>query len=95
MCPANGELESRDPEQPVDYLCRVAHLRARVFDVDVPAHGECEYCAGGPESDWVEETASDLRAGRPSLEPLPEVPPPAEAGCGTGGCSSCGVRDGR
>jgi radical SAM protein with 4Fe4S-binding SPASM domain len=31
MCPANGELENGDPEEPVDFLCRVAHLRAKAF----------------------------------------------------------------
>ena len=95
MCPANGELESRDPEEPVDYLCRVAHLRAAVFDVEVPAHGECEYCARGTHADWIRGTADDLLAGRPALDSLPDVPPPQEAGCGSGGCSSCGVRDAR
>jgi len=44
MCPANGELEAGDPETPVDFLCQVAHLRAKAFAVDVPAHGDCEYC---------------------------------------------------
>jgi len=44
MCPANGELENGDPESPVDFLCRVAHLRARAMSIPVPPHGECEYC---------------------------------------------------
>jgi radical SAM protein with 4Fe4S-binding SPASM domain len=44
MCPANGELENRDPEEPVDFLCRVAHLRAHALGLTVPPHGECEYC---------------------------------------------------
>jgi len=44
MCPANGELENGDPETPVDFLCRVAHQRARAMDIPVPPHGECEYC---------------------------------------------------
>ena len=44
MCPANGELENRDPEEPVDFLCRVAHLRAHELGLTVPPHGECEYC---------------------------------------------------
>ena len=47
MCPANGELENQDPEAPVDFLCHVAHLRAAAMDIPVPAHGDCEYCAGG------------------------------------------------
>ena len=28
MCPATAQLENGDPEEPVDYLCQVAHLRA-------------------------------------------------------------------
>jgi radical SAM protein with 4Fe4S-binding SPASM domain len=44
MCPANGELENKDPEEPVDFLCRVAHLRAHELGLTVPPHGECEYC---------------------------------------------------
>ena len=48
MCPANGELECGDPQQPVDFLCRVAHLRAYALGVTVAPHGDCEYCPGGP-----------------------------------------------
>jgi len=44
MCPANGELEKGDPEEPVDFLCRVAHLRAHALGLTVPPHGDCEYC---------------------------------------------------
>ena len=44
MCPANGELENRDAEEPVDFLCRVAHLRAKALGITVKPHGECEYC---------------------------------------------------
>jgi radical SAM protein with 4Fe4S-binding SPASM domain len=44
MCPANGLLESRDPETPVDFLCRVAHLRAQMLGVSVKPHGDCQYC---------------------------------------------------
>jgi radical SAM protein with 4Fe4S-binding SPASM domain len=44
MCPANAELENQDSETPVDFLCQVAHLRARVLDIPIKAHGDCEYC---------------------------------------------------
>jgi radical SAM protein with 4Fe4S-binding SPASM domain len=47
MCPANGELECGDPQQPVDFLCRVAHLRAYALDIPALPHGDCEYCPGG------------------------------------------------
>lgn len=44
MCPANGELENGDPEEPVDFLCRVAHLRAYALGLTISPHGDCEYC---------------------------------------------------
>jgi len=44
MCPANGELEKGDPEKPVDFFCRVAHLRAHTLGLTVRPHGDCEYC---------------------------------------------------
>ena len=47
MCPANGELENKDPESPVDFLCQVAHLRAQALGLPIKPHGECEYCEGG------------------------------------------------
>jgi radical SAM protein with 4Fe4S-binding SPASM domain len=31
QCPAWAQMESGDPEAPVDYLCQIAHLRAGVF----------------------------------------------------------------
>jgi len=31
----------------VEFLCNVAHLRAAAIGAEVPAHGECEFCAGG------------------------------------------------
>jgi radical SAM protein with 4Fe4S-binding SPASM domain len=57
MCPANGEMENGDRESPVEFLCHVAHLRAAVIGVKVPAHGECEFCAGGSQHDAVMESA--------------------------------------
>jgi radical SAM protein with 4Fe4S-binding SPASM domain len=44
MCPPSGDLENRDPEEPVDFFCQLAHLRAYTFGVSIPAHGDCEYC---------------------------------------------------
>lgn len=44
MCPPNGELEKGDPEEPVDYFCELAHLRAYAFGIQVRPHGECAYC---------------------------------------------------
>ena len=57
MCPANGELENGDRESPVEFLCQVAHLRAAVIGVEVPAHGDCEFCAGGSRQVEIQESA--------------------------------------
>ncbi|MBN1422751.1 MAG: radical SAM protein [Planctomycetes bacterium] len=63
MCPANGELEGGDPEAPVDFLCRVAHLRAFAFGIRVAPHGDCPYCAGGEHHDELRRTAMVLAGG--------------------------------
>jgi len=44
MFPANGELENRDAEEPVDFLCRLAHLRVKALGLQIKPHGGCEYC---------------------------------------------------
>lgn len=95
-CAANAELETGDPEQPVDFLCRTAHLRAQVFGVDVPAHGDCEYCEGGIRRDWVRDATNDVfaRVGQ-EIEAVMAMPLPdseAAAGCGSGGCNGCSVK---
>lgn len=51
MCPAHAELENRDPEEPVEFMCRVAHLRAGRLGLPVPEHGKCEYCDCNEEED--------------------------------------------
>ncbi len=96
MCPANGELENNDPEEPVDFLCHVAHLRAATMEIAVPAHGDCDYCQGGAahpalldslhtlnrrmNERWTEDGSS-----------TPKVIPIVSTGCATGGnCPSCG-----
>ncbi len=94
MCPANGELENGDAESPVDFLCRVAHLRAYALELPVAAHGPCEYCEGGSGYAEMIETLARLRA-RPKGDPrqkskrLPVLGSTAAGGCGSGGCSSC------
>lgn len=101
MCPANGELENGDPEKPVDYLCHISHLRTLAMDEKVPPHGPCEYCPGGARHAELVESLAHLRRtvtaggsqalwdGRLRLASLP--PPEPESGCGSGGCSGCGV----
>jgi radical SAM protein with 4Fe4S-binding SPASM domain len=61
MCPANSELECRDAEAPVDFLCEVAHLRAYVLGLEIASHGECEYCPGGDKHEKLMQKAEDLK----------------------------------
>jgi radical SAM protein with 4Fe4S-binding SPASM domain len=61
MCPATSQLECSDKEVPVDYLCRVAHLRAYTLDLPITPHGACEYCAGGSRYGEMMETARELK----------------------------------
>jgi hypothetical protein len=60
MCPANAELEAGDPEEPVDFLCRVAHLRAAALGLEVAPHGACEYCPGGERRAEIERMHAEL-----------------------------------
>jgi radical SAM protein with 4Fe4S-binding SPASM domain len=60
MCPANGVLECGDAEEPVDFLCQVAHLRAYAFGIPIPPHGECEYCPGGSKHQEMMKMAGEL-----------------------------------
>ena len=97
MCPANGELENGDPEAPVDWLCRTAHLRAMALEIPIAPHGECEYCEGGVEYGHITETAARLRR---DVRPTGQTPATiAKDGnlflrvvnvSATSGCSSCG-----
>jgi radical SAM protein with 4Fe4S-binding SPASM domain len=95
MCPANGELENGDPEAPVDFLCRTAHLRAAALDLPVRPHGDCEYCEGGVAHVAIVDAAARLRAGARAMDQstpvirdgkrfLRVVSTPAASGC-----SSC------
>jgi radical SAM protein with 4Fe4S-binding SPASM domain len=61
MCPANAELENKDPEEPVDFLCQVAHLRAYAMQIPVKPHGECNYCRGGKEYENLMSSVKGLR----------------------------------
>lgn len=66
MCPANGKLENGNPEEPVDFLCQVAHLRAYALGIPVPAHGDCEYCDGGKHYRKLMQSVAALRQGKQS-----------------------------
>ena len=94
MCPANGELENGDRESPVAFLCNVAHLRAVAIGVEIPAHGDCEFCAGGSEHHELLESARRIVSkeidveswvGQQQILPILNNP-----GVAAGGCGSCG-----
>lgn len=94
-CAANGELENGDAEEPVDFLCRTAHLRAQVFEVQVPAHGDCEYCVGGERRGVIEAMTQKVHSRHTAIASTLETLPVAAAAastCGSGGCDSCHVR---
>jgi radical SAM protein with 4Fe4S-binding SPASM domain len=99
MCPANGELENGDPESPVDFLCHVAHLRAKAMRIPVPPHGDCEYCEGGSSHaalvdslELLDKRASEKWMRASERKPLfPILINPRTEGAG---CSSCGRQDG-
>ena len=88
-----------DAESPVEFLCEVAHLRAMVLGAEIPAHGECECCAGGSAHAKLFQSAERIRKGEvdvgswtpmPSAATLPILQP--SSGCGRGsGCGSCGA----
>ena len=62
MCPVNGELENDDPETPVDYFCRIAHLRAYALNIPISPHGRCEYCKNGNDYQRLMDEATALRS---------------------------------
>ena len=93
MCPANGEMESGDRESPVEFLCHVAHLRAAAVGVEIPAHGECEFCTGGDQHDDMLESARRIANHEIDVESwvgpqqlLPILSNPHAAS----GCGNCG-----
>lgn len=92
MCPANGELENGDPEAPVDFLCKTAHLRAHSFGLPVAPHGECEYCEGGKGFPALMRSLSALKlieATGQRAGAVPQSPAPDSQSSTCGGCSCC------
>ncbi len=94
MCPANGELENGDRESPVEFLCHVAHLRASTVGVDVPVHGQCDFCVGGSRHQEVRESARRIATKEIDVEswvgPLQILPIFNNSNLAAGGCGSCG-----
>jgi radical SAM protein with 4Fe4S-binding SPASM domain len=94
MCPANGEMENGDKESPVAFLCHVAHLRAAAIGVETPAHGECEFCAGGSEHEALVESARRIASKEIDVEswmgPQQILPILNNSSVVAGGCGGCG-----
>lgn len=88
MCPANGELDSRDPESPVEFLCEVAHLRAMALGAEVPAHGDCDCCPGGAKYDSLVESVSGLADIGEAMQapPVAVLPVLNQVSVSCGGC---------
>ena len=93
MCPANGELENGDKESPVAFLCEAAHLRALSLGLEVPPHGDCEFCSGGSEEERLRHSAERIRSAEIDVEewtePASLLPVLNQAGARTA-CGSCG-----
>jgi hypothetical protein len=93
MCPANGELENGDKESPVAFLCEAAHLRAMSLDLEIPAHGDCEFCSG-PGEQRVRESAARIRSAEINvedwMEPVSAFPVLNQAASRTA-CGGCGA----
>jgi radical SAM protein with 4Fe4S-binding SPASM domain len=93
MCPANGEMENGDQESPVEFLCHVAHLRAAAVGAEIPAHGECEFCVGGPQHDDMMESARRIAGGEIDVEGwmgAQQLLPILSNTAAVSGCGNCG-----
>jgi radical SAM protein with 4Fe4S-binding SPASM domain len=94
MCPANGEMENGDRESPVAFLCNVAHLRAAAIGIEVPSHGECEFCIGGNEHEALLESACRISNKEIDVEswagPQQILPILSNSTVSAGRCGSCG-----
>lgn len=88
-CAAVNELENGDKEAPIDFACRVNHLRAYLLDIPLKPNPLCEYRPGGERYDDIQASVAALRAraaesgfaattvSRRSLPVLPSAFPPA------------------
>lgn len=93
-CPATAELETGNPESPVEFLCEVAHLRALAVGVEVPPHGDCDFCRGGSRHDNVVESAARIASKEVDasewFSPAAAFPilnnQQVQSGAGCGGC---------
>lgn len=92
MCPANGELESGDPESAVDFLCEVAHLRALALGFQIPEHGDCEFCRDNQRREVLNAAAERIRSRKVDpaewAGPRNVLPVLNTVGAGCGGCGA-------
>jgi radical SAM protein with 4Fe4S-binding SPASM domain len=94
MCAANGELENGDAESPVEFLCEVAHLRAKTLGFEVPDHGDCEFCRSAERSAALQESVERIRSREISPEHWVaprEVLPILNNVASQTGCGGCGL----
>ncbi len=85
-----------DKETPVPFLCEVAHLRALSLGLEVPAHGDCEFCATGAEHDRVRSAAGAHPLAETNVEDWMEpvsLFPVLNQGAARTACGGCGWRD--
>jgi hypothetical protein len=87
-------MENGDKESPVEFLCHVAHLRAAAIDLNVPSHGDCEFCAGGIRHDEIVGSARRIRSREIGVEswavPQQILPILNNVSLTSGGCGNCG-----
>jgi hypothetical protein len=87
-------MENGDRESPVAFLCNVAHLRAVAIGAEIPAHGDCEFCAGGSEHESLLESARRIASKEIDVEswvgPQQILPILNNAAVAASGCGSCG-----
>ena len=91
-CPATGELETGDPESPVEFLCEVAHLRALALGFEVPAHGDCAFCDEQERKRALAESAARIRSREVDVAhwSAPPLLPVLNSAVAASGCGSCG-----
>jgi hypothetical protein len=91
-CPATNELETGDPESPVEFLCEVAHLRALALGFEIPDHGDCEFCRDQLRKSALAESAARIRSQEidVALWSAPPLLPVLNSTAAASGCGGCG-----
>ena len=71
----------------------VGCLRAAAVGVEIPEHGECEFCAGGSQHDEMLESARRIQSKEIDVESWvgpQQIFSILNNGHAAGGCGSCG-----